>query len=656
MVITHNMASMIASNNLMNVKGKYAKSAERLGSGYKLNRAADDTAGLAISEKMRAQIRGLNKASNNAQQGISYIQIADGALGELHSLLQRGRELCIQAGNDTNTDADRAALQSEINQISKEVDNIAKNTQFNSMNIFDASNARSSVTTKSGDVLKTLGGDIDLSNIVRYSGLDYTGAASAANAAGISFIDATNLETFAQKLRDTYLPTILNHIQSAMPDVIPPLQNDDLEIGLTFYCGVGDGTLAYCGSNGAGYELGINMAYLTNNSGSIAIDGDMGTTIAHELMHGIMFDMTTNGMLGTGGGDSFPDWVVEGFAQAVGGATNYVSEAKSYVRNGQDDLLSEWCSKLNDGGYSAYSQGYIASMYLGYVCSGASDITSANCAKGINDLLKKVEDGYSLSQAINILTNGTYYDLADFETRFETEGVQFTKDFLNACGTDGCGSIVMNSLGDSKDSMLTGNSNKSGNYFLLNLDTEGYIDNWSKYQSEGVDPWTGGGATTTNGIGEDGNVNPDAATSWGSAKGSSNAVVAGSLQLQVGALPLQGVELNRWKLSAKDLNILNVDVSSFENAGNGINKYDMGIEVVSQIRSYYGAIQNRLEHTIANVDNTSENTQAAESLIRDTNMADEMTEYAKYNILAQVGQSVLAQANQSTESVLNLLK
>lgn len=280
MVITHNMASMVASNNLMNVKGKMSKSSEKLGSGYKLNRAADDTAGLAISEKMRAQIRGLKKASTNAQQGISYIQIADGALGELHSILHRGRELCIQAANDTNTDVDRESIQSEIDELLKEVDNIAANTQFNSMPIFD---------------------------------------------------------------------------------------------------------------NGA-----------------------------------------------AAGGDS--------------------------------------------------------------------------------------------------------------------------------------------------------------------------------------------------------------------------AETADSLKLQVGALPLQGVDIDRYKLSAQALNLDGIDVSSYTNANAALGNFDTGVKIVSEIRSYYGAIQNRLEHTIANVDNTAENTQAAESLIRDTDMADEMTEYSKNNILVQVGQSVLAQANQSTESVLSLLK
>ncbi len=655
MVINHNLTAMTSSRNLTGVKGKFAKATEKLSSGYKINRAADDAAGLKISEKMRSQIRGLNRASDNAQDGISYIQVAEGALGEVHELLQRGRELCVQAANDTNTDTDRDAIQAEINHISKEIDRIAKDTEFNTMDIFDSTNAKSSSQVTSRNVIKTLAGEIDLSNIVRFNGVDYTGAASAANAAGITFINETNLEAFAIQLRDTYLPQILNHIQGAMTDVNPPLQNADLEIGLKFYCGVNDGTLAYCGSNGAGYELGINLAYLGNDNGNIKIDGDMGTTIAHELMHGIMFDMTTNGMLGTAGGDSFPGWVVEGFAQAVGGSLNYVSEAYGYVAGNNDAKLGEWCSKLNDGGYASYAQGYVASMYLGQVCSGSTTVSSSNIASGINNILKHIADGYSLGQTINILTGGDYYDLEDFETRFATEGVQFTKDLFAACGPSGCGSIVLGSLTSTKEDIITGSTSKAGNFFILNLDADGYIDNSSKYQAEGVDPWTGGGATTTSGVGADGQVNPNASASWGGASGSSSASAAGVINLQVGALSGQGVAIKRWKLSAKDLNISGVKVDSFEAAGKGIDKYDKGIKSVSQMRSYYGATQNRLEHTIANLDNTAENTQSAESRIRDTDMAEEMVEYSKHNILIQAAQSVLAQANHNTEGVLSLL-
>lgn len=119
--------------------GMQAKSAEKLSSGYKINRAADDAAGLTISEKMRSQIRGLNKASNNAQDGISLIQTAEGALNEAHSILQRMNELATQAANDTNTSSDRAAIQAEIDALVSEVDRIASTTQFNTKNLLNGS-------------------------------------------------------------------------------------------------------------------------------------------------------------------------------------------------------------------------------------------------------------------------------------------------------------------------------------------------------------------------------------------------------------------------------------------------------------------------------------------------------------------------------------
>ena len=131
MVVQHNMSAMNANRNLGVTTGMQAKSSEKLSSGYKINRAADDAAGLSISEKMRSQIRGLNKASDNAQDGISLIQTAEGALNESHSILQRMRELSVQAANGTETDDDREAVQNEISQLQDELDRIADTTEFN---------------------------------------------------------------------------------------------------------------------------------------------------------------------------------------------------------------------------------------------------------------------------------------------------------------------------------------------------------------------------------------------------------------------------------------------------------------------------------------------------------------------------------------------
>ena len=137
MVVQHNLSAMNTSRQLNGVTSSLSKSTEKLSSGYRINRAADDAAGLSISEKMRSQIRGLNKASDNAQDGISLIQVAEGALNETHSILQRMNELATQAANDTNTSTDRKAIQQEVDQLTSEIDRIRSTTQFNTQNLLD---------------------------------------------------------------------------------------------------------------------------------------------------------------------------------------------------------------------------------------------------------------------------------------------------------------------------------------------------------------------------------------------------------------------------------------------------------------------------------------------------------------------------------------
>ena len=135
MVVQHNMSAMNANRMLSGVSSAQSKSTEKLSSGYRINRAADDAAGLSISEKMRSQIRGLNKASDNAQDGISLIQVAEGALNETHSILQRMNELATQAANDTNTSVDRQSIKDEIKQLNEELDRISSTTQFNKQDL-----------------------------------------------------------------------------------------------------------------------------------------------------------------------------------------------------------------------------------------------------------------------------------------------------------------------------------------------------------------------------------------------------------------------------------------------------------------------------------------------------------------------------------------
>ena len=191
MVVQHNMQAANTNRQLGITAGAQAKSTEKLSSGYKINRAADDAAGLAISEKMRSQVRGLNRASTNAQDGISAVQTAEGALNEVHSILQRMNELATQAANDTNTTIDRTSIKDEINELASEINRISSTTQFNTMNLLDGS-----FNSKNLQVGALCGQKIELNiSAMSTSGLGLTGAIGNTEASQNTAVqNATNLK------------------------------------------------------------------------------------------------------------------------------------------------------------------------------------------------------------------------------------------------------------------------------------------------------------------------------------------------------------------------------------------------------------------------------------------------------------------------------
>ena len=175
MVVQHNLQAANTNRQLGITTSAQAKSTEKLSSGYKINRAADDAAGLSISEKMRSQIRGLNKASANAQDGVSLVQTAEGALNETHSILQRMNELATQAANGTNTSMDRSAIRAELDQLTSEIDRIQSTTQFNTMNLLDGTFAATSMKLQvgalSGQAIKFTIGKMNATTIGLKTGL-----------------------------------------------------------------------------------------------------------------------------------------------------------------------------------------------------------------------------------------------------------------------------------------------------------------------------------------------------------------------------------------------------------------------------------------------------------------------------------------------------
>ena len=212
MVVQHNMTAMNANRQLGITTSAQAKSSEKLSSGYRINRAGDDAAGLTISEKMRSQIRGLNKASDNAQDGVSLIQVAEGALSETHSILQRMNELATQAANDTNTTADRNAIQSEINQLTSEIDRIQSTTQFNTMNLIDGS-----YTAKNLQV-GSLSGQAILVSIQNMNATSLFGGVNSA-VSSVADVNTSNLKSYNTKLTVSSFDTAgsaMKSIQSAI--------------------------------------------------------------------------------------------------------------------------------------------------------------------------------------------------------------------------------------------------------------------------------------------------------------------------------------------------------------------------------------------------------------------------------------------------------
>ncbi|WP_340018632.1 flagellin [Paenibacillus sp. FSL H3-0457] len=411
MIINHNIAALNTHRQLSTNTTNTNKNIEKLSSGLRINRAGDDAAGLAISEKMRGQIRGLDQASRNSQDGISLIQTAEGALNETHSILQRMRELAVQSGNDTNTSGDRKNLQDEMDQLNKEIDRIQSTTQFNTKNLLDGS---------MGSAVNTAVANINENASVK-------GAAGATlTAATVVLTDLTDKNgnslgiTAGDKVTISYVKdgtTVTNEITVSAASAISDLDNAD--------------------------------SALTISAGKIVV---------------------TAGTAGSTG--------------AVNGLTISVKDASGNIRTSATNTLSSFTEK---------------------------------------------------TAAANVRTDGT----ATF---------------------------------------------------------------------------------------------------------------------QIGANTGQSMNLSINDMGTSALGVKGLQISTQAQADVAIKVIDVATQKVSTERSKLGAVQNRLEHTINNLGTASENLTAAESRIRDVDMAKEMMEQTKNNILAQASQAMLAQANQQPQGVLQLLR
>ena len=542
MIVQHNMSAMNANRMLGITNSSLAKSTEKLSSGYKINRAADDAAGLSISEKMRSQIRGLNKASDNAQDGISLIQTAEGALNESHAILQRMRELSVQASNGTETDDEREAVQKEISQLQDELTRISSTTEFNTMKLLDGSLGGPQGVSKGTN--QTIGGQV--ANLK---------AAETGMTTGVDTSSADATTFFAKE-------TI-------------KIDGADITVDWTTLTSEEKAALKQDWTN-ADSSKASKAATIMQDKINEAIDNS-GLGVAHVTVKSSVAGTAAsfNIKSGSEGTDSKID----------------IDSAKN-----TDTVIGKTLGSVNaTTGTTNYSGAAVAATEKFYMNINGQSLVVTPTAVAANATMASVATG--LQTQINDAIN-TYNQGRDDADKLKDVTVDVSKD----------GRLVV--------------SSESGSVSFSDFGT----------------------GETAKKLGLDASATKTAAN--------------GGMTLQIGANEGQTMNFGIDDMSAASLGVDGgkIDLATQDGAQKATTTIDAAIKKVSAQRSKLGAVQNRLEHTIANLDTAAENTQTSESRIRDTDMAEEMVAYSKNNILLQAGQSMLAQANQSNQGVLSLLQ
>ncbi len=531
MVVQHNMQAMNANRMLGITTGQATHATEKLSSGYKINRAADNAAGLAISEKMRKQIRGLTQASTNAEDGVSCVQTAEGALAEIQDMLQRMNELCVQAANGTNSQTDRQYIQDEIDELIVEIDRISETTKFNELYLLKGDAENKGYTNKYVE-----------NYLVLPTANTLTSASIGSPKYKFNYIGDANVYVTSSSV----LKSNVNQPGSAFvirhgDDMTQYLQPEAANVvhAVTYPAGIN--TTSYAAFTNANLDPATMIAK-DNNGADIA---------AKEMF---IFD----------------------------------TETEVIYRLVEGDALAEY---LNDD--------------------------------------KQMEDRYRYVEKYVLPTDGTVEKDLEID---RSRAVLYDADGNAVSG------VALNSYFDK-------NGNYTGGLFLTSqarvddavMSAEDAKDNGlaDKYS---IDYWISQVSTKVPRelefdlhVGSDSNIENKITTT-------------------IETISAAGIGIDM--LHSNKIGIVDVNGA---NATSAVDVVGESLVQVSRQRSALGAVQNRLEHTIKNLDNVVENTTEAEATIRDTDMAEEMVKYSNLQILQQAGQSMLAQANQSNQGVMTLL-
>ena len=592
MVVQHNMQAANANRMLNVTTSAQSKSTEKLSSGYRINRAADDAAGLTISEKMRKQIKGLDRASTNAEDGVSAVQTAEGALTEVHSMLQRMNELATQSANGTNSTTDRKAIQDEIDQLTTEIDRVSETTKFNETYLLkgDTDGATSKVKLNAHDA--GLAGKLtDNGNGTATFKADTLAVGDKVKIAGKEYTIGKSADSADYAKKDTIKATV---------DGV----GDSVTSGNTTTTIVAKVTTAT--ATGATWAAGDKFKDADGTEWTIAATTD-------ETAHNVK-------------ATDIAKYLKDG-CTIVSNDDNNKLDGVAVV----DDLGKNEVSIADATGITALQNGIKAGDTV--TVGGTTKTVTAETPKTYDEIKTAVAGGVAGTTKISI---GSKEYTLDKTT--DAAAGKITQDDFLALIKDG-------------DKVKVDTNTYTAIIKSSDDDSITLEDAYSKMAKE-LETASSIGADTAATVKNNGNGTFDIT------KGTVDVKEALSFNLHVGA-------------DADSTNKITVDIDSMSSAGLGIKgikadteqdatyAIDAIADAISQVssqRSALGAIQNRLEQTINNLDNVVENTTSAESRIRDTDMAKEMVNYSKNNILAQAGQSMLAQANQSNQGVLSLLQ
>lgn len=593
MRINTNITAIMANSHLQKNDNALGKSLERLSSGLKLNRSADNSAGMAISAKMRAQIKGLDQANNNASDGVSVIQSAEGALGEVHSMLQRMRELAVQGANGTNTDEDRDAIQKEMEALQEEIDRIGTDTEFNNRPLLDGTWDRRrypdtvgvNVTEISNSVQA---GDYKLTIIqgAEQATTTLTATNTTANltdkvgAKGKIVINGYDIPIKEDDTKADVLAKITEAADRLNLEV--EFQNNYQSIKLTSYeYGSEQEIMVYCedesyvpafglSSNNTNYSDEAKITLTGNTTGNTTASGTISINVRNKDTNQVE---TVN--IPINAGDTKED-ILKNITTQID--TLNATEQKININYDKDNIT-----------FTSYEGN--ASAIPGNGSKYEVSVTCTNCLVPAQD--------------------GKIQEMFGFPIEKETvQGKNMEADFT----------INGDRVGFSNTAILSAQGNK-----LTITDQGGFR---MEYEIE-------------NGVlGEVGVEVMD----------------IGTMTIHVGANEGQIIDVCIPEVSKEALGLTYLNCRSQFGCEKAISLLDDAISKISSIRSSLGAYQNRMDTAMSSLSVTHENMTAAISRLEDTDMSSEMTEYTKYTVLQQAATAMVAQANERPQTVLQLLQ